>query len=214
MVICDHCRHDPCLVLLHQDALSEELSIPDSSMISSHKHHVLYQCIVRTAYGALRVWNCICILICIVKFNQSINPSKDGRYTGHQSAGGVDTVDDNGVGEWRVQKWSQQRLHRCNKCFIWRDWGGSISQACWFWCWQKYQLSVHFSHNHFSHEHVHQYVLGSPIDSWRVTFQQDLFTIASFLCEDEFIYKTYSMYHFSKLKECSKFVRIMITTKN
>ena len=88
MVICCNCHCDPCLVSLHQDALTGQLSILAHTMSSSHKRNVLYHCFVQTEYGVLGKCNQVCIPLCIVQFICSICPSDDGRYTGHQAAGG------------------------------------------------------------------------------------------------------------------------------
>lgn len=94
MSVCRNCRCNPCLVLLHQDALTGQLSVLNNSMSSSHKRNVLYRCFVRTEYGVLGRRNLVCIPLCIVKFIRSICPSDDGRYTGHQTVEGGDDVDD------------------------------------------------------------------------------------------------------------------------
>lgn len=100
MVICNHCYHNPCLncsikMLLLQNCLfltglwAAGLSL--MSYIAPSWHWIW--CTGSTNYT--------CILMCIVEFIWSIGASKNSRYTGHESTGGVDTVVDNGIEEDR-----------------------------------------------------------------------------------------------------------------
>jgi hypothetical protein len=97
MVVCNGCHCDPCLVLLHQEALVGELSISilDSSIRSRHKQNILYYSFVCTEYGVLNAGNCIYISECVVKFMPSICPSKDRTYTDHCSVEEGDKANDN-----------------------------------------------------------------------------------------------------------------------
>ncbi len=94
MAICSHCYCNPCLVTLHDDALTGQLSVLDCSMSSSHKYNVLYWCFVRTKYSVLGRRNWVCIPLWVIEFICSICPSNDGRYTSHQNVEGGDDVDD------------------------------------------------------------------------------------------------------------------------
>ena len=75
-------------------------------------------------------------------------------------------------------------------------------------------MSMFFKTNEFSAEHVHQIVLESPIEGWQVSYQQELFTTATFICKDEETYKTLCMFCFQKAKDCTKFTTTVINEDN
>ena len=200
MSVCRDCRCNPCLVLLHQDALTGQLSVLNNSMSSSHKRNVLYRCFVRTEYGVLGRRNLVCIPLCIVKFIRSICPSDDGRYTGHQTVEGGDDVDDDESVEDDTANTSYEKIQE----------EASPKHVC-FDDGEKIRLSLYFRDSQFSAEYVRQFILQSPTDGWQITYQQELFTTATFLCEDEHTYKSLWMFCFSKVKECTKFSSNVIT---
>ena len=70
---------------------------------------------------------------------------------------------------------------------------------------KKIHLTLHIRNSEFSAEYVRQIILQSPIDGWQITHQQELFTAATFLCEDEHTYKSLLIFCFSKVKESTKF---------
>ncbi len=200
MSVCHDCRCNPCLVSLHQDALAGQLSVLNHSMSSSHKRNVLYRCFVRTEYGVLGRRNRVRIPLCVVEFIRSICPSNEGRYTVHQTLEGGDDVDDEEAVEDDTANTSYEEIEE-----------EASAKHVRFDVGEKIRLSLYFKDSQFSAEYVHQFILQSPTDGWQITYQQELFTPATFLCEDGCTYKSLWMFCFSKVKECTKFSSNVIT---
>ena len=139
------------------------------------------------------------IPLCIVQFIRSICPSNDGRYTGHQAAEGGGDIDKDDAEEDDAVNTSYEEIEE-----------EASPKVVHFYEGENICLSMYFRTSPFSAEHVCQIVLESPIDGWQVSYQQELFTTATYLCKDEHTYKTLCMFCFGKAKECTKFTSTVI----
>ena len=129
------------------------------------------------------------IPLCIVRFIRLICPSEDSQYTGHRDAEGEGGDDDN----------IEEDNDAVNNSFHEIEEEAS-PKVVHFEESQSIHLSMFFKTSQFSAEHVRQIVLESPIEGWEVSYQQELFTTATFLCKDEHTYKTLCMFCLEKLR--------------
>ena len=136
----------------------------------------------------------MCIPVCVVRFIRLICPSDDGQYAEHRDAEGEGGDDDN----------IEEDNDAVNNSFHEIEEEAS-PKVVHFEEGQAIHLSMFFKTSQFSAEHVRQIVLESPIKGWQVSYQQELFTTATFLCKDEHTYKTLCMFCFGKAKDCTKF---------
>ena len=151
MAICRDCHRNPCLVSLHQDALTGQLSVLTRTMSSSHKCNVLYYCFVQTEYGVLGKHNQVCIPLCVVQFICSICPSDDGRHTGHQAAEEGGDVDEDDTKEDDAVNTSYEEIEE-----------EASPNVVHFKEGQAICLSMFFKTSQFSAEHVVGLFLNLP----------------------------------------------------
>jgi len=135
----------------------------------------------------------------VVRFICSICPSKDSQYTGHRDVEG-EGGDDNNIEEDNDAV--NNSFHEIEE--------EASPKVVHFKEGQAIRLSMFFKTSQFSAEHVHQIVLESYIKGWQVSYQQELFTTATFLCKDENTYKTLCMFCFGKANDCTKFTSSVI----
>ena len=136
-----------------------------------------------------------CIFQCVLLGSFSlICPSDDSQYTGHRDAEGEGGDDNNIVEDNDAVNSSFHQIEQ-----------EASPKVVHFKEGQTIHLSMFFKTSQFSAEHIHQIVLESPIKGWQVSYQQELFTTATFLCKNEHTYKTLCMFCFGKAKDCTKF---------
>ena len=72
---------------------------------------------------------------------------------------------------------------------------------------KKMELSVPFQNTPFGPDHIRNCVSDYPVEveGWLVTFCENPFGTATFVCNEEKTYKKMLMFCYMKLKECSKF---------
>ena len=75
---------------------------------------------------------------------------------------------------------------------------------------QTIHLSMLFKTSQFSAEHVCQIFPESSIEGWQVSYQQELFTTATFLCKEDLNNKTLYLFCFGKARDCTKFTSSVI----
>ena len=143
--------------------------------------------------------NRVCIPVCVVRYIRSICPSNDGQYSGHRDAEGEGGDDDN----------IEEDNDAVNNSFHEIE-EETSPMVIHFEEGQAICLSMFFKTSQFSAEHVRRIVLESPIEGWQVSYQQELFTTATFLCKDENTYKTLCMFCFGKANDCTKFTSSVI----
>ena len=143
------------------------------------------------------------IPVCVVRFIRSICPSDDDQYIGHHDGEGEGGDNDNNEEEDVLINTSFHEIEE-----------EASPKIVHFEEGQSIRLSLYFKSSQYSAEHVCQIVLESPIKGWQVSYHEELFTTATYLCKDEHTYKTLCMFCFGKAKDFTKFTSTSINEDN
>ena len=119
------------------------------------------------------------IPVCVVRFIRSICPSDEGQYTGYHDVEGEGGDDDNNVEDDDLVNTSFHEIEE-----------EASPKVVHFEEGQTIPLSLFFKSSQYIAEHVRRIVLESPIKGWQVSYHEELFTTATYLCKDEHTYKT------------------------
>ena len=140
---------------------------------------------------------------CVVRFIRSISPSDDGQYTGHRDCEEEGGDDDNNEDDDNLVNSSFHEVE-----------DEASPKIIEFEGCQSIRLSLHLKSTQYNTEHVRQIILESPIERWQISYHEELFTTATFLCKDEATYKTLSMFYFGKTNEGTKFTTSVMEHDN
>ena len=219
---CPSCRHATCLLEVHKDALVAELEMLDDSLDHSKKRNHLYRSFITSEYGVLGARRHIQIPDCIISFIRSLCPSPDGSYMGFHEAGHVGGVPQQNINDGvSVANGAQDNKMNnvtmdetivtadndldMNASFADVEEETYAGESINFSAGEKARLQMHFNYPQYSMEHIRLFIMTSPVtNGWDIQCHSN-FNTATFVCDNETVFKQLFPFCFINTSGCTKF---------